>query len=79
MGIGYTEIVMVILFALVASVSFAVKNRFASVLIPLAVCMAIAAVATPADLASCLFIGFLLFLAYQIGRRFGTPRMPVVG
>ena len=79
MGIGYTEILMVFVFAIAAFLSVLFKSRYAPVMISFVVCMAIAAVATPADPASCLFIGILLFAAYQIGGRFGSPRIPVAG
>ena len=79
MGIGTTEVFLVIALAITAIVTSALKSRFASVMISLAICMAIAAVATPPDLASCLFIGILLFSAFQVGGRFGASRIAAVG
>ena len=71
MGISITEFFLVIACAIAAIAMVALKSRFASVMISLAVCMATAAVVTPAELTSCLFIGILLFAAFQIGGRFG--------
>jgi len=65
---------MVFAFALVALVSVALKNRFETVLVAFALCMAVASIATPPDPASCLFIGILLFTAHQIGGRFAIIR-----
>ena len=79
MEVGYAEFLMVVTVALAAFVSYLSKFRFARMLTSLAICMAIAAIITPADPASCLLFGILLTAAYQIGRQFRPQRMPTVG
>lgn len=55
MEVGYAEFLMVVTVALAAFVSFMFHFRFTRVLTSLAICIAIAAISTPADPASCLF------------------------
>lgn len=79
MEVGYAEFLMVVTVALAAFVSYLSIFYFARVLTSLAICLAIAAIITPADPASCLLFGILLSAAYQIGRQFRPQSKPVVG
>ena len=79
MEVGYAEFLMVVTVALAAFVSFMFHFCFTRVLTSLAICIAIAAIITPADPASCLFFGILLSAAYQIGRQFRPQSMPNIG
>ena len=74
--IGATELLFVACLWGIVTIAYFLRARFSVTAIAFAVCMTVASVATPADLASCLFIGILLFTAYQIGGRFGSPRIP---
>ncbi len=79
MKIGFIELGVVLVLSIATLIFTLYRHRAKRAFIALTLCMAVAAAVTPANLATFLVIGTLMFTAFIVGGRVGNQRSPSLG